>query len=122
MLASAYALVKIAYFGWILAYGSHAVGAVVVIGGPLLAVARGGCRLFRERSVMTGEDCSREWIFLAATAIAPAWYLAFPNHTIEHAFFMVRLMVWPLAVFFVGFFYHAGDRLIRWKPTAGLLP
>lgn len=101
-LASAYALAKIVYFGWILAFGSHAAGAAVVLGGPLLAVARGSRALFRRTSAIGGRDRLREWTFLAVVGVAPAWYVAFPNHTIEHAFFMVRPMVWPLAVFFAG--------------------
>lgn len=34
---------------------------------------------------------------LLASVVVPAWYLAFRNHTNIHAWFMVRLMAWPLA-------------------------
>ncbi|NOT26795.1 MAG: hypothetical protein HOP16_11910 [Acidobacteria bacterium] len=34
---------------------------------------------------------------VGSLAIVPVWYLIFRNHTIVHAWFMVRMLAWPLA-------------------------
>jgi putative flippase GtrA len=34
---------------------------------------------------------------LASAAVIPCWYLLFMNHSVVHAWFMVRLLVWPIA-------------------------
>lgn len=35
---------------------------------------------------------------LSSCAVIGGWYLAFPDHTVQHASFMVRMLVWPVSV------------------------
>jgi hypothetical protein len=90
-----YALSKIFYFSQFLAFGSVELGFLLVAVIPLLLALRQGLLLPRCSEAV---ERMRAGLLLAACAIMPAWYLAFMHHTIVHAHFMFRPMVWPLAL------------------------
>ncbi|WP_044564861.1 hypothetical protein [Azospirillum sp. B4] len=93
-LATAYALVKPFYFGYMLAYGSEGLGVTLII----LAFLAGAAATFVIlRRSMAKRGVAGGWLYPMACGIAPLWYASFPNHSIEHAFFMVRILAWSLA-------------------------
>ena len=98
-LSAIYGLMKIGYFSSLVGLGSLAVGLVVTAVLPLVLVIWGAWRALR-----TGDSSKRrrELLLLAAAAVMPVWYVVFTAHTIVHAFFMVRPMVWPAAVLLAG--------------------
>jgi hypothetical protein len=79
------------YSAFILGWGSHLLGAaIVIVPVPLLLVST--CLACRRRPV---RSWPLELLLIAGAATIPfAWYLAFLNHTILHSSFMVR----PLAL------------------------
>jgi hypothetical protein len=78
------------YSSFLIAFGSHALGAIVVI-LPTLALLYFATRLPPAKSEIRALEC----LALAAAGAVPiVWYLVFPNHTILHSSFMVR----PLAL------------------------
>ena len=84
--------VMITYSGFVLAWGSHALGAaLVLLPVPLLAVLT--CvaqrRVDREQWRLLPQP-----LLLVASLVPFAWYLAFTWHTATHSYFMVR----PLAL------------------------
>ena len=46
-------------------------------------------------------------LLIASLLIVPVWYLIFRNHTAIHAWFMVRMLAWPMALGFAVFAYWA---------------
>ncbi|CAN7675672.1 hypothetical protein LJR009_006218 [Bosea sp. LjRoot9] len=90
-----YALSKVFYFSQFLAFGSVELGLLLVALAPLLLGLRQGLLL---RRCSEAVERMRAGLLLVACAIMPAWYLAFVHHTIVHAHFMFRPMVWPLAL------------------------
>jgi hypothetical protein len=86
-----FAGVMLTYSAFFLGWGSHLVGAAVVLLPTPLLLAFGFASL-RDRG-RTIE--SRERLALAAAGMVPVlWYLVFANHTILHSSYMVR----PLAL------------------------
>ena len=57
--------------------------------GSLIAVIFGK----RNRNLLT-----TELLLICSAVVVPCWYIVFLNHTIEHSWFMFRIMVWPIAV------------------------
>jgi hypothetical protein len=95
-LTTLFALSKVVYFSSIVGLGSRALGIVLVVILPALLVVR--CWTYR-RYIEEDHERSREALILFAAATVPLWYLVFPTHTIILApLFMVRPMVWPLAI------------------------
>lgn len=86
-----FAGVMLTYSSFFLGWGSHLLGAAIVLVPTPLLLALGFSSL-RDRGRST---VSRERLALAAAGMAPAlWYLVFANHTILHSSYMVR----PLAL------------------------
>lgn len=102
-IASIYAFVKLAYSSFVLAFGSHVLGALVIGGGWVAAVVSNWRALVGNRYPSVRPISA---ILLVAALIAPAWYLVFPNHSIIHSYFMVRPLAWAPGLFFVGFIYR----------------
>jgi hypothetical protein len=90
-----YALSKVFYFSQFLAFGSVELGFLLAVVVPVLLALHQAVLLWRCREPV---ERLRTGLLLAACAIMPAWYLAFVHHTIVHAHFMFRPMVWPLAL------------------------
>ncbi|WP_103718783.1 hypothetical protein [Bosea psychrotolerans] len=90
-----YALSKVFYFSRFLAFGSVELGILLAVVIPVLLALHQAVLLWRCREPV---ERLRTGLLLAACAIMPAWYLAFVHHTIVHAHFMFRPMVWPLAL------------------------
>ncbi|HEY6992989.1 MAG TPA: hypothetical protein VH397_04700 [Xanthobacteraceae bacterium] len=86
-----FAGIMLLYSAFILGWGSHLLGAaIVILPVPLLLVST--CLACRRRPV---RSWPLELLLIAGAATIPfAWYLAFLNHTILHSSFMVR----PLAL------------------------
>jgi hypothetical protein len=79
------------YSSFYLAWGSHLLGAAIVLLPTPLLVAI-GLSSFRERNI---SEAARERVGLAAAGMVPVlWYIVFANHTITHSSYMVR----PLAL------------------------
>ena len=86
-----FAAVMLTYSSFHLGWGSHVLGAALVLVPTPLLLAFGLASL--RDSGRTVE--SRERLALAAAGMVPVlWYLVFANHTILHSFYMVR----PLAL------------------------
>jgi hypothetical protein len=86
-----FAGVMLTYSSFYLGWGSHVLGAALVLLPTPLLLAFGLSSL-RDRGKTTQ---SRERLVLAAAGMVPlAWYLVFANHTITHSSYMVR----PLAL------------------------
>jgi hypothetical protein len=82
----------VTYSAFVLAWGSHVLGALfVIVPVPLLVVLT----YIALRRVRRDEWLAQPQPLLLAASLVPfAWYAAFPWHTITHSFFMVR----PLAL------------------------
>jgi hypothetical protein len=80
----------VTYSAFILAWGSHLLGAALVIVPPPLLLA---LTLVALRRVPRDQWLAQpQPLLLAAAAVPFAWYLAFPWHTTTHSLFMVRLV------------------------------
>ena len=95
VLSYAYALSKIVYFTQSIGFGSIALGAILAVALPLGLAGFSIFALLRARNEVTRLRIAS---VLAGCLVMPAWYLAFIHHTIVHAHFMFRPMVWPLAL------------------------
>jgi hypothetical protein len=86
-----FAGVMLTYSSFFLGWGSHLLGAaLVLLPTPLLLAF--GLSSFRERNI---SNEARERVALAAAGMVPLlWYILFANHTILHSSYMVR----PLAL------------------------
>jgi hypothetical protein len=86
----------VTYSAFILAWGSHLLGAALVIVPPPLLLAL--------TLVALGRVPRDQWLaqpqplLLAAAAVPFVWYLAFPWHTTTHSLFMVRLVTLNVAL------------------------
>ena len=86
-----FAGVMLTYSAFYLGWGSHLLGAAIVLLPTPLLVAI-GLSSFRERNL---SEAARERVGLAAAGMVPVlWYIVFANHTITHSSYMVR----PLAL------------------------
>ena len=98
-LTTVYALAKVLYFSPLLGLGSLILGVAITAVLPLFLVTMG---IWRFRHANEHAARSRELLLFAAAAVMPVWYAVFPSHTIIHAFFMVRPMIWPVALLIGG--------------------
>ncbi|WP_145727692.1 hypothetical protein [Nitrospirillum viridazoti] len=93
-LAAAYAFAKVAYMMPMMAWGARGVG-ILALGTSVMmatiALAISGWRLDLARR-------TRWLLLLGAFLVVPVWYVVFAEHTIKHAFFMVRIVVWSILV------------------------
>jgi hypothetical protein len=86
-----FAGVMLTYSSFYLGWGSHLLGAAIVLLPTPLLVAI-GLSSFRQRNL---SEAARERVGLAAAGMVPVlWYILFANHTILHSSYMVR----PLAL------------------------
>lgn len=87
----AFAGLMLIYSSFFLGWGSHLLGAAIVLLPTPLLIARAWSS-YRERRT---SQLARERIALAASGAVPiVWYVLFANHTILHSSYMVR----PLAL------------------------
>jgi hypothetical protein len=87
---------SLVYESFILGLGSHTLGALLVV-LPTPIVIIGTLR----RIASSGKSAHYKMFFLsllAAALVCPLWYLAFEQHTIHHALYMVRPLVWSVAL------------------------
>jgi hypothetical protein len=85
-------IAMVTYSAFVLAWGSHVLGALlVIVPVPLLMVLTWEAlrRVRRDQWLAQPQP-----VLLAASLVPFAWYASFPWHTITHSFFMVR----PLAI------------------------
>ncbi|MBP7609412.1 MAG: hypothetical protein KA760_07935 [Steroidobacteraceae bacterium] len=74
-------------------WGSEVAGYGLVALSASAAVI-GLVRVYRNRDVAA--VLTRAVLVILSGLVVPLWYAIFMNHTIEHAWFMVRIAVWPL--------------------------
>ncbi|MBX9794194.1 MAG: hypothetical protein K2Y02_07865 [Burkholderiaceae bacterium] len=74
-------------------WGSEVAGYVLVA-VCVIAATLGLVRVYRNRADAT--VVTRATLVVLSGLVVPFWYAVFMNHTIEHAWFMVRIAVWPL--------------------------
>jgi hypothetical protein len=87
----AFAGLMLIYSSFFLGWGSHLLGAAIVLLPTPLLIAL-ACSSYRDRHV---SPLARERLaFAAAGAVPVVWYVVFANHTILHSSYMVR----PLAL------------------------
>jgi hypothetical protein len=86
----------VTYSAFVLGWGSHALGAaLVIVPVPLLVMLT--CIALRR--VPREQWLAQPHIFLLAASLVPfCWYLAFPWHTTTHSFVMVRLVTLNVAL------------------------
>jgi hypothetical protein len=91
----AFAGLMLTYSSFFLGWGSHLLGAaVVLLPTPLLLAL--GASSFRDRNISRQ---ARERLALAAAGAVPVlWYVLFANHTILHSSYMVRPLALNLAL------------------------
>ena len=95
MLSYLYALAKIVIFSNLLTFGSLVLGVVVIFAAPVALAIR---RAFVLRKCTDDLERAGDVVLLGACTVMPAWYFVMVQHTIVHANFMFRPMVWPLAL------------------------
>jgi hypothetical protein len=105
VLTTIYALLKIGFFSPLVGLGSTVLGLAVVAVLPLVLAVKGAWSWWHTTDNTVR---SRELLLLGAACVMPAWYMVFTTHTIIHAFFMVRPMVWPSALLLGGAVYAIG--------------
>ena len=102
-----FAAIMLVYSAFILGWGSHLVGAaIVILPTPLL--------LLLAYFAVRGQP-SRNWplevVAIVGAAMIPfAWYLLFLNSTILHSSIMVRLLVLSVALVPVAWIFRASAR------------
>ncbi|MGQ9369848.1 hypothetical protein [Azospirillum sp. ST 5-10] len=73
-----------------IAHGSEALGRAVIVGGALLALVLAAAELWRSAA----RERAEALVLLGSALVLAVWYLAFLNHTILHAVWMVRPLAW----------------------------
>ena len=89
-----FAVAKLAYSSANIAFGSRSLG-IGILAVSVLAFAYGTVGHLRRK------HGHRDHVFLAlvlSLSVIVAWYILFLGHTIVHTRYMVRLLVWPIAV------------------------
>lgn len=105
LLRVALVVVSLVYSGFVLGLGSQVLG-VLLVALPTPMVIIGTVR----RIVSRRTPAYYKMFFLSllgAVLVCPIWYLAFEQHTIRHSFFMVRPLVWSVALCGVFFIYQS---------------
>jgi hypothetical protein len=87
--------IKMLYYARYFEYGSALLGVAVVGVAPLALLALSGIQSFRGKD---GDARMRAALLFAATIATLCWYLAFANHTLGHAPFMMRPLSWLAAL------------------------
>ena len=95
MLSYGYALSKIVYFTKLMAFGSATLGVILAVILPLALAGLSAWQALRAQDPLQRLRIS---LVLGGCLAMPVWYLAFIHHTIVHAHFMFRPLVWPLAL------------------------
>lgn len=90
-----FALSKIFYFTKQLAFGSVGLALIIIILLPLILFLR---QLFLIWMCPNKAECVPNLLIVGACCVMPIWYFVLIEHTIVHANFMCRPMVWPLAL------------------------
>ncbi len=99
--------------GGLLLFGSKIVGGLSGLAGNMrllagltiaLAVGAGLWGITAIRKFSSSERLREQsLLLLASNAVIPVWLAAFWQHTIQHAWFMDRILVWPIASGFALF-------------------
>jgi hypothetical protein len=92
---AAFAGLMLTYSSFFLGWGSHVLGAAIVLLPTPLLIAL-GCFSYRGRGI-SGRARERFGLALAG-AIPVMWYVLFTNHTILHSSYMVRPLAFNLAL------------------------
>lgn len=105
----AFAGLMLIYSSFFLGWGSHLLGAAIVLLPTPLLIAL-ACSSYRDRCA---SPLARERLALAAAGAVPVvWYVVFANHTILHSSYMVRPLALNVALCVVA-------ALPRRHPTIG---
>lgn len=103
---------KLAYSTAYLAMGDWLVGSAVVLVAVSVVVSAVAAGL-RQRDAMV----RLRWAAIGlSVAVIPVWYLVFLNHSIIHAKFMVRILVWIVAMACVAGVMHLARSSQRGQP------
>lgn len=86
--------VALLHASFVLAYGSTPMGAGLL----LLSLAIIGLHLLLLIKGRKTDHRAGDYMLVASILILPVWYLAFINHSILHAIWMVRPLAWMVAV------------------------
>ncbi len=101
---------KMIYYSDNLMFGSRLLGVLNIAIGPALLIAISAWMSVRPASP---EARARAILLLSAGALVIGWYLAFTNHTLGHAHFMMRPLAW-LTIFLCGLgAWASAERLSR---------
>lgn len=90
-----YMLARLGYATFVIGYGSPVLG-MSIMGAAVLATAALLVRHSRVRRDSTSR--TRLLILFASALVMPVWSLAFLNHTLLHAIWMVRPFAWFIAL------------------------
>lgn len=75
-------------------WGSRTLAAVVMLSAAIAALLA-SIRILRGTRRAPAELTAYALIVLSI-AVVPVWYAVFPQHTLRHAWFMGRMLVWPI--------------------------
>ncbi len=103
IVSSAYSLFKSFYASFALYYGSAAVGLLVTTTSWLAAIATNWRAMWTDVSPLVR---SASALLLAASMVAPVWYVIFPNATTLHTFYFARPLAWMPPIFLLGVIYR----------------
>jgi hypothetical protein len=81
--------------GRVVGYGSALLGATALVGGFAAAAY---CLWRRLRRAITPIQRTRCGLLLCSMLVMPAWVIIFLNHTLAHAFWMVRPFGWWVGI------------------------
>ncbi|MGA9396721.1 MAG: hypothetical protein WBV22_00560, partial [Anaerolineaceae bacterium] len=77
------------------------IGVIVPLGDNafrlLLVVLAGGCCFVLLKTIHHRGGAGIVFLSVSSLAVVPVWYVVFRNHTAVHAWFMVRMVAWPIA-------------------------
>jgi hypothetical protein len=97
----AFAALMLIYSSFFLGWGSHVLGAAIVLFPTPYLIAL-GCLSYRDRGI---SQLARERVgFATAGAVPVVWYVLFANHTITHSAYMVRPLALNVALCVVAAF------------------
>jgi len=111
-LSTAWGLFNMVYSTSNIGWGSLALGTVLTVIVPLALGLKQLLGLKRQQPVERLQSA----LVLAAASVVLLWCCAFVEHTIGQAFFMFRIMVWPLAVLLAA----EVPQIKHWPKTASI--
>ncbi len=90
-----FVIAKLAYSTTSIAFGSRIMGICAVAAGVISLLVGAVYLLFRRQQTVQRPVV---YALLLSVAVIPVWYLLFLGHTIVHTRFMVRPLVWIIAI------------------------